>query len=66
MTSLARQRAVESILIESLQPSTAILVDPKSDSRDEIDARLLQYGDVFVVLPVCIYVNGGLRMFLIC
>ncbi|TVY42055.1 P-type cation-transporting ATPase [Lachnellula subtilissima] len=51
VTSLARQRAVESISIESLQPSTAILVDPKSDSRDEIDARLLQYGDVFVVLP---------------
>lgn len=66
VTSLARQRAVESISIESLQPSTAILVDPASDSRDEIDARLLQYGDVFVVLPVCIYANGGLRMFLIC
>jgi copper chaperone CopZ len=66
VTSLARQRAVESISIESLQPSTAILVDPKSDSRDEIDARLLQYGDVFVVLPVCIYANGDLRMFLIC
>jgi len=39
VTSLARQRAVESISIESLQPSTAILVDPKSDSRDEIDAK---------------------------
>jgi copper chaperone CopZ len=66
VTSLARQRAVESISIESLQPSTAILVDPNSDSRDEIDARLLQYGDVFVVLPVCIYANGSLRMFLTC
>jgi copper chaperone CopZ len=66
VTSLARQRAVESISIESLQPSTAILVNPKSGSRDEIDARLLQYGDVFAVLPVCIYANGGLRMFLIC
>ncbi|MAD85069.1 MAG: hypothetical protein CL912_19085 [Deltaproteobacteria bacterium] len=55
VTSLARQRAVESISIESLQPLTAILVDSKLDSRDEIDARLLQYGDVFVVPPVCIY-----------
>lgn len=54
VTSLARQRAVESISIESLQPSTAILVHPKSDIREEIDARLLQYGDAFVVLPVCI------------
>jgi copper chaperone CopZ len=66
VTCLARQRAVESISIESLQPSTAILVDPKSDSRDEIDARLLQYGDVFAVLPVCIHANSGFRIFLIC
>ncbi|KAK6607562.1 copper-transporting atpase [Botrytis cinerea] len=51
VTSLARQRAVESISIESLQPSTAILIDSNSDSLNEIDARLLQYGDVFVVSP---------------
>jgi Cu2+-exporting ATPase len=66
VTGLARQRAVESISIESLQPSTAILVDSRSDSRDEIDARLLQYGDVFVVSPVCIHANGSLRILLIC
>ncbi|KAK8906368.1 hypothetical protein QC760_004961 [Botrytis cinerea] len=51
VTSLARQRAVESISIELLQPSTAILIDSNSDSLNEIDARLLQYGDVFVVSP---------------
>ena len=66
VTSLARQRAVELISIESLQPSTAILVNQKTDSQAEIDARLLQYGDIFVVSPVCFYGNGGLEMFLIC
>ncbi|TGO83312.1 hypothetical protein BPOR_0666g00070 [Botrytis porri] len=59
VTSLARQRAVESISIESLQPSTAILVDSKSDSRNEIDARLLQYGDIFVVSPDSSIVTDG-------
>ena len=64
VTSFARQRAVESISIESLQPSVAILVDTASKSRDEIDARLLQYGDVFVVLPVCVYVTDVFGTFL--
>ncbi|TGO43713.1 hypothetical protein BCON_1002g00010 [Botryotinia convoluta] len=59
VTSLARQRAVESISIESLQLSTAILLDSKSDSRNEIDARLLQYGDVFIVSPDSAIVTDG-------
>ncbi|TGO76824.1 hypothetical protein BELL_0135g00160 [Botrytis elliptica] len=59
VTSLARQRAVESISIESLQPSIAILVDSESDSRNEIDARLLQYGDVFIVSPHSAIVTDG-------
>jgi Cu2+-exporting ATPase len=54
VTTLARQRAVESISIESLQPPFALILDSKSNTRQEIDARLLQYGDVFFVLPVCI------------
>ncbi|KAF4451798.1 putative P-type ATPase [Fusarium austroafricanum] len=49
--ALARQKAVESISIRSLQASTAILVDEKSGIEREIDTRLLQYGDVFKVLP---------------
>lgn len=65
VTSLARQRAVESISIESLQPSTAILVNPKSGTREEIDTRLLQYGDVFVVLSVGNQQLNICRMFLI-
>ncbi|KAJ4270195.1 hypothetical protein NW762_001871 [Fusarium torreyae] len=51
VAALARQKAVESISIRSLQASTAILVDEKSGTEREIDARLLQYGDVFKVLP---------------
>ncbi|KAH7134250.1 E1-E2 ATPase-domain-containing protein [Dactylonectria macrodidyma] len=51
VAALARQRAVESISIQSLQAPTAILVDGDSGIDQEIDARLLQYGDVFKVLP---------------
>ncbi|KAJ5152615.1 uncharacterized protein N7482_009093, partial [Penicillium canariense] len=51
VAALARQRAVESISIRSLQTSTAILVDQTSGRKREIDARLLQYGDTFKVLP---------------
>ncbi|KAK3295118.1 E1-E2 ATPase-domain-containing protein [Chaetomium fimeti] len=47
--ALARQKAVESISIRSLQTSTALLVN--DDGETEIDARLLQYGDVFKVVP---------------
>ncbi|KAL8913111.1 MAG: hypothetical protein Q9171_002005 [Xanthocarpia ochracea] len=46
---LARQKAVESISIRSLQSSTATIVD--QDVEKKIDARLLQYGDVFRVSP---------------
>ncbi|KAF5559756.1 Cu2+-exporting ATPase [Fusarium phyllophilum] len=51
VAALARQKAVESISIRSLQSSTATLVDEKTGTEREIDARLLQYGDVFKVLP---------------
>lgn len=51
VAALARQRAIESISIRSLQASTAILVDIEGGTEREIDARLLQYGDTFKVLP---------------
>lgn len=47
--ALARQKAVESISIRSLQAPTALLV--KDDGDTEIDARLLQYGDALKVVP---------------
>ena len=51
VAAIARQRAVESISIRSLQTSTAILVDKESGTERKIDTRLLQYGDTFKVLP---------------
>ncbi|CEI40342.1 unnamed protein product [Fusarium venenatum] len=51
VAALARQKAVESISIRSLQAPTAIIVDEKSGTEREIDIRLLQYGDIFKVLP---------------
>jgi len=59
VTAFARQRAVESIAIESLQTPTAILVDPQSLEETEIDARLLQYNDTFKVLPETSVVTDG-------
>ncbi|KAI0850525.1 heavy metal translocatin [Daldinia vernicosa] len=50
VSALARQKAVESISIRSLQASTAILISDNG-AETEIDTRLLQYGDVFKVIP---------------
>lgn len=54
VTTLARQRAVESISLESLQAPDAVVVDEKTGVRQVIDSRLLQFGDIFLVLPVCL------------
>ena len=50
VAALARQKAVESISIRSLQTSTATLTD-ESGIEQQIDTRLLQLGDVFKVAP---------------
>ncbi|KAH8726271.1 E1-E2 ATPase-domain-containing protein [Phaeosphaeriaceae sp. PMI808] len=50
VASLARQKAAESVSIRALQIQTAIVVDPDHTER-EMDARLLQYGDIFKVAP---------------
>jgi heavy metal translocating P-type ATPase len=52
IAALARQKAVESISIRSLQaPSATLIRSSGPATEDEIDARLLQYGDVFKVSP---------------
>lgn len=51
VSAYARYKAVESISIRSLQIKTALLADFDSYGGQEIDARLLQYGDIFKVLP---------------
>ncbi|KAI1136940.1 heavy metal translocatin [Hypoxylon sp. FL0543] len=50
VSALARQRAVESISIRTLQASKATLIT-KEGAEVDIDARLFQYGDVFKVVP---------------
>ncbi|EHK18731.1 uncharacterized protein TRIVIDRAFT_44069 [Trichoderma virens Gv29-8] len=49
VAAMARQKAVESISIRSLQNTTALIVTDEGEK--EVDARLLQYGDVFKVVP---------------
>lgn len=60
ISAFARQRAVESISIESLQTPTALLIDPKTHQEREIDARLLHYQDTFKVLPDMAVVTDGI------
>lgn len=63
MSVFARQRAVESITIESVQTNTAIIIDHNGGEDKEIDSRLLQYHDVFKVLPDMSVVTDGIVMF---
>ncbi|KAK5202583.1 hypothetical protein LTR41_011674 [Exophiala xenobiotica] len=51
VSAFARQRAVESVFIRSLQAATAVLCDADGRGDQDIDARLLQYGDLFKVTP---------------
>ncbi|MCJ1365870.1 hypothetical protein MMC16_004995 [Acarospora aff. strigata] len=51
VSAFARHKAVESISITSLQASTALLVDDDGNNARQIDARLLQYDDLFKVMP---------------
>ncbi|XP_044723949.1 e1-E2 ATPase domain-containing protein [Hirsutella rhossiliensis] len=52
IAALARQKAVESISIRSLQAQSALLInDADTAGERQIDARLLQFGDLFKVLP---------------
>jgi P-type E1-E2 ATPase len=51
VSAFARHKAVESISIRSLQIGTALLVDRDGLGGQEIEARLLQYGDIFKVIP---------------
>lgn len=58
----ARQKAIECISMESLQEQSALVVDmgdPKKN-HENIDSRLLQYGDVFKVLPESRIVTDGI------
>ncbi|KAI6749339.1 hypothetical protein HG530_015178 [Fusarium avenaceum] len=49
IAAFARVQAVSAVSLRSKQNNVAVLVEKEGDH--EIDARLLQYGDVFKVLP---------------
>lgn len=52
LAAYAQHKAVASVSkVKSLQSHTALLVDEDGGSEKEIDARLLQYGDYFKVIP---------------
>ena len=59
LSAYAKQRAMVSISIESLQTPTALLLDAETGKEQEIDARLLQYEDLFKVLPEMSIVTDG-------
>ena len=59
VSALARQHAVESISVRSIQATMATLVN-KGGKDSIIDARLLQYGDLFKVTPDSRIVTDGL------
>ncbi|CCM02613.1 uncharacterized protein FIBRA_04716 [Fibroporia radiculosa] len=58
VSAVARQRAIEAISIRSLQQNTATLIH-SDDRKEDVDIRLLQYGDVFEVLPDSPIVTDG-------
>ena len=62
LSAYAKQRAMVSISIESLQTPTALLLDTETGKEQEIDARLLQYQDLFKVLPEMSVVTDGVVM----
>ena len=57
-SAYARKKAMKSISIEALQPSTAILVEETKEML--IDLREFQYGDLFKVLPDAIVPTDGI------
>ncbi|KAI9822884.1 MAG: hypothetical protein M1832_002909 [Thelocarpon impressellum] len=59
VSAVARQKAVESISVRSLQSTTALVMGPDGSEASEVDARLLQYGDVLKVAPEsCLPTDG--------
>jgi Cu2+-exporting ATPase len=59
VSALARQKAVESVSVRSLQTPIAAIVNEQDDVEKEIDARLLQYGDLFRVAPESRFPTDG-------
>ncbi|WPG99492.1 Hypothetical protein R9X50_00230700 [Acrodontium crateriforme] len=59
VSAFARQKAIESISMSSLQITTATLVDDEGHIAKEIDSRSLHYDDIFLVQPESRIVTDG-------
>ncbi|KAL8651876.1 MAG: hypothetical protein Q9210_003012 [Variospora velana] len=59
VAAVAKVRAVSAVSMRSLQAERATLIDVSTKESTEIDARLLQYGDVFLVPPHSSVVTDG-------
>jgi len=59
-SAYARHKAVDSISIQNLQPSTAIISNGNQD--EIIDIRLFQYGDQFKVQPDSVVPTDGISV----
>ncbi|KAF3921761.1 hypothetical protein AA313_de0200384 [Arthrobotrys entomopaga] len=59
IAATAKVKAVSAVSLRSLQVQTAILVEPSGDTL-EIDARLLEINDIFIVAPHCRIVTDGI------
>lgn len=57
VAAYARVRAVAAVSLRSLQATTAVIVEDGQDK--EVDARLLQYGDLFKVGPHSVLPTDG-------
>lgn len=60
VAAYARVRAVAAVSLRSLQSTNAVIIENGTDR--EIDARLLQYGDVFKVGPHSVVPTDGVVM----
>ncbi len=59
IAAIAKVRAISAVSIRSLQAEKAFLFDVSSGDTTEMDARLLQLGDVFLVPPHSNIVTDG-------
>ncbi|OCK75758.1 heavy metal translocatin [Lepidopterella palustris CBS 459.81] len=59
VSAIARQMVAKSVSFRSLQEQKALLITSGRESTREVDVRLLQYGDIFKVLPHSRIVTDG-------
>jgi Cd2+-exporting ATPase len=51
VSAMARQKAIKSVSVRTLQEESAILITENGRHEEKIDVRLLQHDDIFKVMP---------------